>query len=496
MAQRRCVVAVVLFALLAMGRATESVARADGAFPTAQAILLDATRPADLVLSTNFGLVASHDGGESWSYGCETTLTSNAYQYLRLAPASSRTWALSTAGLVFSDDEGCSWAGAGGALAGAFVTDYFVSRGDPTWVVAIAAGVGGNGASLYGSRDGGTTFTVIPLYRLEGDGALDGVEITGPSGATLYVVARPAPDHHVTLALSRDAGQTWSSRDLAASLAAAVGDDAAVTLAGVDKDDDQRIYLRVRANANGVESDGVALTTDGGATLTVPLSVPGALFNAFLQRADGTLLIAGRDADGASLAYLSRDRGATFVPWNLGKLRVTGLAERGTTLFAATDNFAEGTALASSDDAGNTWKARMSFDRISAVQSCLRVACASDCEKKAEIGLFPAATCSATPSTDAGGAPGSSQSGCALAGVEGAASNAERWEDRPHGAWRRQARGPVRLEEPPNGSPQEGALPRTGRYAESTIVPLLLVALACAVRRRGSPRDSARPRQG
>lgn len=478
MAQRRCVVAAVLFALLAVGRATESAARADGAFPTAQAILLDPTRSADMVLATNFGLVASHDGGQSWSYGCETSLTTNAYQYLRVAPASSRIWALSTAGLVFSDDEGCTWVGAGGTLAGAFVTDYFVSRRDPSWVVAIAGGVAGHGASLYSSHDGGTTFAATPLYRLQGDGALDGAEIAGAGGASLYVVARPAPDHHVTLALSRDAGETWSSRDLAASLAAAVGEDATVTLAGVDKDDDQRIYLRVRANANGVESDGVALTTDGGATLTVPLSVPGALFNTFLQRADGTLLIAGRDGGGGSLAYLSRDRGATFVPWNLGKLRVTGLAERGATLFAATDNFADRMALASSDDGGDTWTARMSFDRISSVQSCLRDACGADCQKKAEIGLFTAATCSATSATDGGsGGNGASHGGCALAGPD------ERREARGRESRLQERRGPPPTVRPSAASGEGGRR----RDDASTIAPLFLVGLACATRRRAGP---------
>lgn len=457
--------AAVLFALLAMGRATESAARADGAFPTAQAILLDPTRPADMVLATNFGLVASHDGGQSWSYGCETPLTTNAYQYLRVAPASSRTWALSTAGLVFSDDEGCNWVGAGGTLAGAFVTDYFVSRRDPTWVVAIAGGVAGNGASLYGSHDGGTTFAATPLYRLQGDGALDGAEIGGATGANLYVVARPAPDHHVTLASSRDGGETWSSRDLAPSLAAALGEDATVTLAGVDKDDDQRIYLRVRANANGLESDGVAVTSDGGATLAVSLSVEGALFNTFLQRADGTLLIAGRDGGGGSLAYLSRDRGVSFVPWDLGKLRVTGLAERGATLFAATDNFVDRMALASSDDGGNTWTARMSFDRISAVQSCLRDACGADCQKKAEIGLFTAATCSATSATtDAGsGGAGTSHGGCALVGPDRRRERSGRESS---------------IEERQEGGRRDHA---------GTLASLLVAALACAARRRGGP---------
>jgi hypothetical protein len=404
-------------------------ARADGAFPTAQSILLDATQPQHIILATNFGLVTSSDGGESWSYGCETPLSANAFQYSAVAPASTRIWALAGGSLVFSDDQGCSWTasrGGGGAWEGATVRDYFVDRGEPRRVLAIVSPKGNAGAFLAMSSDGGTNFAAIPLLSVDAAGSLDGVESAQGSGA-LYVVARSGPEHHWTLSVSRDLGLTWQFQDIQSPVEAHAGSGAIVTLAGIDRADDRRIYLRVRASSGGATTDGLAVTGDGGASLSFPLAVPGASFAAFLQRADGTLLLAGRDGAGHSLAYRSLDRGQSFAEWNVAPLRITGLAENSGTLFAATDNFTDKLALAVSQDGqqnggqggGSPWKGILSFDKISSVQGCLLSLCQSDCQKKAELGLFVPAVCTSTSggtSSDAGTAP-PAKSGCGCSSV-------------------------------------------------------------------------------
>src|SRR5262245_46799821 len=47
------------------------VARANGAFPDSENILTPADRPQDILLVTNFGLVSSSDGGQTWLWSCE-----------------------------------------------------------------------------------------------------------------------------------------------------------------------------------------------------------------------------------------------------------------------------------------------------------------------------------------------------------------------------------------------------------------------------------------
>jgi len=58
-------------ALATLVMATPAAARADGAFPSAQAVLVPADRPQEIILATNFGLVVSEDAGQTWSWSCE-----------------------------------------------------------------------------------------------------------------------------------------------------------------------------------------------------------------------------------------------------------------------------------------------------------------------------------------------------------------------------------------------------------------------------------------
>ena len=58
-------------ALAALAIAAPARARADGAFPAGEAVLLPADRPQEIILATNFGLVISEDAGQTWSWSCE-----------------------------------------------------------------------------------------------------------------------------------------------------------------------------------------------------------------------------------------------------------------------------------------------------------------------------------------------------------------------------------------------------------------------------------------
>src|SRR5688572_27760483 len=65
---KHCVGAlVVAFASII---ATAGSARANGALPGSFGILLPATRPHDVVLATNFGIIISEDDGATWQWTC------------------------------------------------------------------------------------------------------------------------------------------------------------------------------------------------------------------------------------------------------------------------------------------------------------------------------------------------------------------------------------------------------------------------------------------
>jgi hypothetical protein len=70
------------------------------------AILLPADRPQEIILATNFGLVISHDDGQSWYWVCEQAISPYASLY-QVGPAPADTlYAEAPAGVFSSHDDG------------------------------------------------------------------------------------------------------------------------------------------------------------------------------------------------------------------------------------------------------------------------------------------------------------------------------------------------------------------------------------------------------
>lgn len=412
----------------------ESRARADGAFPDAQSVLLPRDRPQQIILATNFGLVSSVDDGKTWAYSCESDATVGGSRYAVGPPSSGgvsgdRLFAVSTPppGAPLSIDGACTWAQGGGAIAAAAnptnVTDVFPDPSNPARVFLLASPQDPPGApgSVYRSFDGGATYEG-PIFTppAEAMAAMTGVEVSASSGKTVYATWYERVGFHPHLARSADGGDTWT--DL--SIEGALGPSKPY-LAAVDPADPQVVFLRL-ISAAGVadQHEALAVTHDGGVTWTVPVTLPGGSLQALVRRQDGTTVALGRPAamtDGpmpASTLYRSRDGGQSFGAEPLhyhGK----GLAERDGTLFMATDNAADLVALVSSTD-GVTWASRLRFEDISAINGCVYASCRDGCDRLlGNAPIFSPAVCSR--STDAtggrgagvgsGGAPGTGGTG-------------------------------------------------------------------------------------
>jgi len=394
-ARRRAATAALGAAVVAVLGAAPRAARADGAFPDSEQVLLPAGRPDEIVLATNFGLIFSADGGASWEWTCETPLTANGRLYQlgvppsAGGPAAARILATSLWGAVYSDDGACRWDGAGGELAEATVTDVFVDRGDARRVFALGADSAGQEA-VYLSLDGGVTFGA-PLFRAPSGGHLWGVESAAGDPATIYLALEADPDHPL-LARTGDGGAHWDTVDLGAALGAG-----RAGLVAVDPTAPGTLFLRLSTAAD----DRLVISRDGGAHWMAPVVLAGAL-TSFLRRADGTLLVAGITSDGRAFGARSFDGGASFAAWpDLPHLR--GLAERAGLLYAAADNRADGFALGVSSDGGDHWRPLLAYDQVARIRPCVAEACRADCRRQATSGLWPAAMCEeAGASVDAG----------------------------------------------------------------------------------------------
>jgi MYXO-CTERM domain-containing protein len=404
-------VILLLGAVNAGGRA-----RADGAFPDSMQILLPSGRPHEIVLGTNFGLILSEDDGQTWFWTCEPNPNDNAIFYqVGVAPQNRLYSALLRSGLVYSDDDACSWSPALGSLGTARATDVFPDPGNAARVFAIAAESGDGRApqSIYVSADGGSTFGP-PIFTASLSGGLLGVESALADPMTVYLAsyATVTDDTMMTaidpiLVRSADGGATWSSSDLQA----AIGDNPFRIIA-VDPVDPLRLYLRV-TQALGEQ---LAVSTDGGLTVTEPVGFDDTL-TAFARLGSGTVLVGGLSSAGA-VGFRSSDGGATFQAWpNVPHLRA--LAERDQKLYAAADNFVDGFAVGVSTDEGLTFRPLLTFDKVMGIKPCVQSTCSDLCDYQAGITLWPAAVCQDSTGGGDGGTRLAGKSGCSCRAAGG-----------------------------------------------------------------------------
>ena len=420
-------------------------ARADGAFPDSQNIMTPASLPNEILLGTNFGLVLSVDGGQTWTWTCEQTQNNFATLYQLGPPPGNRLFGTSLAGLIYSNDSSCSWLVAGGLAAGSSVSDFFPDPTNPDRVLAVVAVTAEAGvvSQVLESADGGATFGSQPLYTAASGDNISGIEISRSTPTTVYLTLTSGAAHTPKLAQSTNSGGSWQVRDLSAHLPAGTN---FIRLIAIDPTDPQKVFLRIRSLGDGGTTEAVAVTDDGGATASTPLSFPGGILSAFTRMSNGTIVLGGVVGT-TSVAYTSADGGSTFQPVPTPQPSFRGLSSRGTTLYVVADNQADGYAIGTSTDLGMTWKPLMGwadsvYTPIQAIQTCLMAYCQTDCRARASAGQWSPDMCSATAAPlpvdagadarvgdaggtaghgggDAGGPPGGKSSGgchCATSG--------------------------------------------------------------------------------
>jgi MYXO-CTERM domain-containing protein len=381
-------------------------ARANGAFPDSLNILTPTSLPEDIFLATNFGLVTSIDGGQTWTYACEQPTTNNfATLYQIGPPPTNRIFATSPNGFIYTDDQSCSWSIGGGAIHGVTVSDLFPDPTDANRVLAVVAISADGGAITYQilqSSDGGATFAVTPLYTAASGDVISGVEISRSSPTTIYLTLTSGTTHAPKIAQSINNGGSWQLHDLTSHLPP--GTDF-IRLIEVDPTNPQKVFLRIRSPGDGGTMEGVAVTTDGGSTASTPLSFPGGILSAYTRMASGTIVLGGVVGT-TNVAYTSADDGATFQPVNTAQPGFRALSSRGSTLFVVADNAADGYAIGTSTDIGQTWTPLMAYEDIQAITTCLKTTCQPDCLMRAGAGQWSSDMCAAnaTPLPVDGGA--------------------------------------------------------------------------------------------
>jgi photosystem II stability/assembly factor-like uncharacterized protein len=455
-------------------------ARADGAFPAPFRLFLPANLPDDTTVTTNFGLISTRDGGRTWAWTCEHGAADLGSLYQQAADGGSgRILGLAHNGLIFTDDDGCSWSTAAGFPTGELVDDSFIDPANPSHVVAIAHHGSGSSAvfELFVSTNGGTTFLGAPLFATEPGFRLDGVELARSNPNRIYATTSPwtatSNGTPPRILRSDDGGRSFTTLE-----ASALTPGGTLGIAAVDPEDADRLYLR----SSGVVDERLLISNDAGQTLTVALTADsGQQLSAFFRRADGTLFAAAFDSTSGTL-FRSTDSGASFQPLP-ATLHIGSIAERGGALYVLANGLDDPFLVGISRDNGDTFQGLLDYASVGGVKTCaadLRNVCATSCLNLNGADVFAPLVCTtlvgALPppggSPDAaGGRITSSCGGCGIAASPAARAHAER-QGRTH------ARGRA-------GAALEALL-------DGGVLASVLVAAALCVARTRGHRDSAR----
>jgi hypothetical protein len=111
--------------------------------------------------------------------------------------------------------------------------------------------------------------------------------------------------------------------------------------------------------------------------------------------ASGTIVLGGVVGT-TNVAYTSTDDGGSFQSINTPQPSFRALSSRGNLLYAVADNAADGYAIGTSTDVGQTWTPLMAYEDIQAITTCLKATCQPDCLLRAGNGQWSSDMCAAT----------------------------------------------------------------------------------------------------
>lgn len=334
-------------------------ALADGAFPDELSVYLPSNAPRRIMLGTNFGLVISEDDGASWRYVCELYITNTGLDqvnFYKLAPDGT-VFAISFFHMWRSADGGCSWTQAGGTVAPLALTDAFIDPNDATFVLAIASGPTSSG--IYPSHDRGVTFSTATYTTTD---RITSIEISRSNPNVIYGVRVHAADGSgpgsAYLLRSADRGTTWTSQQLP------VPSGTEPRIMAVDPEDANTVYLRLLTLSTS--TDAIGITTDGGNTFAVPLTLSGAFFTSFLRASDRTLYAGTAGPD----LYIRLPGATDFTRRTGPRTRCLGQRTGTSRIFGCGDAFLDGYNLGYSDDGAQTFQPILRFLQIAGPLTC------------------------------------------------------------------------------------------------------------------------------
>jgi photosystem II stability/assembly factor-like uncharacterized protein len=291
--------------------AVSSTAMANGRPPGSSSIKFRTGNSNDLVVGLTWGLVVSHDGGQTFEWFCEDAVPYAGvydpdYEYL----ADGTLLATTFDGLM-ANRTGCTFdrtplaAPSNAPLA----ERRFISTlaQGPTGTVFAADASALSGGKVYRSVDGAKTFPVATVVGKNADW-WSSIEVAPSDSKRVYLAGyrlASGQPRAFLLFKSTDEGLTYQPLP---TTGFTTSDQSAIDIVGISKTDANLLFARVSTPVAGSVGDDIYRSADGGTSWTKVYSVQD-LVPGFVIRSNGDIFIGTRNSG----SRVSTDGGVTFT---------------------------------------------------------------------------------------------------------------------------------------------------------------------------------------
>jgi MYXO-CTERM domain-containing protein len=409
----RALVAAVGTALGAALTLTAASASANGRLPAANQLVVAPSDPTFMALRATFGIIISHDGGQSWYWICESATGYDAAEIqdpsIGITANNSLVVGLRE-GLAVSHDNECDWHYVSGPLGHTPIIDVVTRPDMPSTILAlssVATGTDDAGDPTYTSQvwtstDNGETWAMTGT-PLPSSYILETIEVAATDDQRIYVsgVTGAGSTAVATMFVSSDGAMTWTPRSIPAPTWDTTN-DTSIFVSAVDPTDEDLVYIRTIGSINYK----LIVSNDAGQTYYTAFEEPHNL-TGFALSADGTTVYVGGPSVGLFTApktqMLTQSSFTATSPQN--PIDMTCLARNGTALLACSAIQSGPFLLGQSVDNGATFTSVLQTSQLCGPLTCITDAAEYECNYEWPIWMQTfdiSGPCGSEPNPDSG----------------------------------------------------------------------------------------------
>ena len=264
---------------------------ANGRFPSADQLLIDPADARHWILRATFGLLQSHDAGQSFSWICEDAVGYAQDRDPALAIVANGTvLAGFSRELRASRDDACAWVSPFPEAAQESLLDATADPADENDAFFLSHSLSSSHeVRIFSARDDGSP--LAPLDLALGDDFSPVTVEVAPSAPNRLYVTGILNDLSTVLLRSDDRGQSWVRHEISPH------SSAPAYIAAVDPSDPDRLYLRLDDDT----TDYLLVSEDGGSSFSEAFSLDADMLG-FALSPDGAHLAVGGPMAGLFLA--------------------------------------------------------------------------------------------------------------------------------------------------------------------------------------------------